>query len=140
MTDSAAIAFSSLHARTGVAEAAAATPAPAERFSEQLREAARTGRRDQLRDAVSQLVSTALVEPVLSSLRESPFLTGPFAPGDAERRFGPLLDQQIADRVVTAANFPMIDTMVERYWRQATSPAEQVPKSDALKEHVDASA
>jgi hypothetical protein len=62
---------------------------------------------------MTKLVASALVLPALATLRESPFREGPFAPGDAERRFGPLLDQAVADRVVQAARFPLIDALVK---------------------------
>ena len=77
--------------------------------------------RQTARRAVGQLVSWALIVPVLSSLRQSPFATGPFAPGAAERRFGPLLDWHIADRITEAANFPLIDAMVDRLAPPAAS-------------------
>jgi hypothetical protein len=66
------------------------------------------------REAAAQLVSTAFIVPVLESLRESPFPAGPFAPNFTERRFAPLLDEKIADRVVTSANFRLVDSIVER--------------------------
>lgn len=67
------------------------------------------------REAASQLVSSAFILPVLAALRESQFLEPPFAPTFAERRFQPLLDQQIADRITSAANFPLVDAIVDRY-------------------------
>jgi len=70
--------------------------------------------REEAREAVSQLVSAALVQPALASLRGGAFMEGPMAPGMAERRFGPLLDREIADRVVHAANFPLIDAILDR--------------------------
>lgn len=69
---------------------------------------------ESVRQAMMKLVSTALILPALATLRDSPFREGAFAPGTAERRFGPLLDQAVADRVVAGANFPLIDVMVER--------------------------
>jgi hypothetical protein len=67
-----------------------------------------------VREAMMKLVASALVLPALATLRETPFREGPFAPGEAERRFGPLLDQAVADRVIKGANFPLIDVLVER--------------------------
>jgi hypothetical protein len=39
----------------------------------------------------------------------------PFAPTAAEHRFGPLLDQEIADRIANATHFPLIDAIVARH-------------------------
>jgi hypothetical protein len=72
---------------------------------------------DELREAATKLVSTALVLPVLSSLHESPLRAqrGPFALNSAEKRFGPLLDEHLADRITRSANFTLIDTIVKRF-------------------------
>ena len=66
------------------------------------------------REAATQFVASAFILPVLASLRESSGADGPFAPGPAERRFGPLLDTHIADHVAEAARFPLVDTLVDR--------------------------
>jgi hypothetical protein len=70
---------------------------------------------DRLTSAAEELVSAAFIAPVLEMLRESPFLAEPFAPGSAERRFMPLLDQRIADEITRAANFPLVRSIVARY-------------------------
>jgi Rod binding domain-containing protein len=68
-----------------------------------------------VREAATKLVSSALVMPILASLREGSLREGPFAPGMAERRFGPLLDQHIADRVVSGSSFPLVDAIVAKF-------------------------
>jgi hypothetical protein len=70
-------------------------------------------RAQQAREAAGQMVASAFIQPALAQLRESPFVSDRFAPGAAERRFGPLLDQHIADRVVSAGNFPLVDRLTE---------------------------
>jgi len=73
-------------------------------------------RREAAEVAAKQLVSSALVMPVLESMRESTFNTdGPFSPGMVEERFAPMLDQHLADRITGAANFGLIDKIVEQY-------------------------
>jgi Rod binding domain-containing protein len=59
-------------------------------------------------------VASTFIMPVLAELREGSFLAGPFARGFAERQFQPLLDQQIADSVTRGANFPLVESIVER--------------------------
>lgn len=63
------------------------------------------------RKAAEDLVSTALIEPTLKLLRESNDAAAPFAPGEAEKAFGPLLDQAIAERVVKASGFGIVDRL-----------------------------
>jgi Rod binding domain-containing protein len=70
--------------------------------------------REKVRQSAAQLVSSAFILPVLESMHDSPFLQGPFAPGFAEKRFMPLLDQHIADRITSGANFPLVDVITER--------------------------
>jgi hypothetical protein len=72
-----------------------------------------------LRDAAAQLVADALVVPGLSSLHESPLrpATGPFATSSVEKRFAPLLQAELADRITKAAKFNLIDTIVDRFER-----------------------
>lgn len=86
----------------------------ADSFARVLEHAAAGDDRQKLREAAGQLVSSGFIVPVLASLRESQFLEAPFAPNAAEKRFAPLLDQQIADRIVSAANFPLVDVIVDR--------------------------
>ena len=83
-------------------------------FSQVMHNAAQGSDRDVAREAAAKLVSSTFVMPVLESLRESPFLGPPFAPSFAQKRFQPLLDQQIADRITTAANFPLVDMIVDQ--------------------------
>jgi hypothetical protein len=65
-------------------------------------------------ETAAQLVSIALVQPILAQLRESSLAEGPFAPGDAERRFGPMLDQELAERITRGTHFPLTDAVARR--------------------------
>ena len=69
---------------------------------------------DLARAAAGRLVASSFIMPVLTSLRESSTAAEPFAPGPAERRFAPMLDWIIADRITEAANFSLIDAIVDR--------------------------
>jgi len=72
-----------------------------------------------VRESAAQLVSTTFILPVLESMHDSPFQQPPFAPGFAEKRFMPLLDQQLADRITSGANFPLVDVITERLMGRA---------------------
>jgi len=78
----------------------------AARFREAL-ESAKT--RAEARQAAEQLVSTAFIKPALEMLREGNQAPPPWGPGPGEKQFGPLLDQRIADEVVSAAGYPLVD-------------------------------
>ncbi len=76
-----------------------------------------------VRDAARKLVSSSLVLPILASIREGgEFMQEPFKPGVVERRFGPLLDQAIADEITTSSRFTLVDSIVEQFTREAAAP------------------
>lgn len=85
---------------------------------------------EELRAAATQLVSSAFIMPILSAMHESPFSQkGPFAPGDAEKRFAPLLDEKLADNITRKSNFPIIDSIVRRFTRAAAPAPMQSPEA-----------
>ncbi len=86
----------------------------ADAFSTVLNRAAGGQEREVVRHAAAQLVSSTFIMPVLQMMHDSPFLEPPFAPGYAEKRFQPLLDQHVADRLTNAARFPLIDVITDR--------------------------
>ncbi len=66
------------------------------------------------REAAEQLVSTSLVLPILASMREGTFLSGPFKPGTMERRFGPMLDVHTAEAITSSSRFGLVDSVVDQ--------------------------
>lgn len=85
---------------------------------------------DRARHAAQEFVSIALVQPILSSLRESNQAAPPFAPGDVERKFGPLLDAEIARRIVTRTNFPIVDAVARRLLKTGGAPSGAAARTD----------
>lgn len=73
------------------------------------------------REAAEELVASAFIEPVLAQLRESNDAAPPFAPGDAERRFGPLLDAEIARRIVRSEGYGLVDAVARRLQERTTT-------------------
>jgi len=79
------------------------------------------GRAEDAQVAAQQLLSSALILPILSSLRDSPFLEdGPFAPGIAEERFMPMLDQEFADRIAKSSSFTLDELIMDRLVESST--------------------
>ena len=108
----------------GVNISSAAAPMPNSRLSggvytsaalgESFVTALRTAQKDDqttMQEAAEKLVTDAFVKPALASMRESPFRDGLFAPGPGERRFMPMLDELIADRITKAANFSLVEAV-----------------------------
>ncbi len=65
-------------------------------------------------EAAQDLVSIALVQPALKSLRDSSMAAPPFAPGHAERTFGAFLDAEIARNVAGAGANSLVDAIARR--------------------------
>lgn len=65
-----------------------------------------------LRKDAERFIAGALVYPVLKQLRETNNAAAPFAPGEAEKSFGWMFDQHIADEIVSSQNFPLVDAVM----------------------------
>lgn len=62
-------------------------------------------------EAARKLVATTLVEPILKEARENNRAAPPFAPTQAEKQFGSLLDHRLANEIVSASNFPIVERL-----------------------------
>lgn len=71
-------------------------------------------RADQITEAAEQLIATSLVQPILDSMMKSQFREGPFAPGPVEERFMPLLNRHLSDRIVSSANFGLVQALTDQ--------------------------
>lgn len=65
-------------------------------------------------EGAEQLVATTFIVPILQQLRESNSAEAPFGPGMYEKRMGPMLDAQIADRIVSAQRLPIVEAVRDR--------------------------
>ena len=63
------------------------------------------------RRAAEDFIAQTLILPVLKQLRETNQAAAPFAPGDAERQFMPMYDEMIAQQIVRAKHFPLVDSV-----------------------------
>jgi hypothetical protein len=78
--------------------------------------AARGGNPAELaREAAKTLFAEAFVKPIFATMREGSLAGDMFAPGAAERRFQPLLDSALADRVVDSGRFDIVDEVAGRF-------------------------
>jgi len=65
-------------------------------------------------EGAEQLVASTFIVPILQELRESNQAAPPFGPGMYEKRFGPMLDAQVADRIVRAQSLGIVDAVRNR--------------------------
>jgi Rod binding domain-containing protein len=64
-----------------------------------------------LRTTAEQLVATTFIMPMLAKMREDPFKNDLFHGGQTEEIFGQRLDTVLAERIVSKANFPIVDAV-----------------------------
>ena len=76
-------------------------------------------REEQARDVAEQYVSITLVQPMLKQLRETNNAAPPFAPTAAEKQFRSLTDADLAQRIVHAKQFPLVDRVAHDMLRKA---------------------
>ncbi|WP_323209511.1 hypothetical protein [Nodularia spumigena] len=90
-----------------------AIPARQRSFAETLSIADRgpLARPAQAREIAESFVAVALVEPALKQARESTWAAPPFAPSQAEKQFGSMMDSHVAREVTRAANFPLVERL-----------------------------
>ncbi|GEM_PF-7083711 len=75
-------------------------------------------RHDQAEKAAGDLVSNALILPMLKQLRHSTWGQDKiFGGGIGEKTFGPEFDMQIADRIAQSPNLPVRQSLAERMTR-----------------------
>ena len=66
---------------------------------------------DLARRSAEQFVAMALVQPLLKQLRDSNHAAPPFAPSQGEKQFQSLMDAEVAQRMVRAAHFPLVERL-----------------------------
>jgi Rod binding domain-containing protein len=76
-------------------------------------------RRDAARSGAEEFVAITMVQPLLKQLRETSHAAAPFAPSSAELQFRGMMDAQLAQRIVRASNFPLVDVVARNLERAA---------------------
>lgn len=69
---------------------------------------------DSAREAARELVSIALIQPILTQARDDPFASDLFHGGRTEEAFGAQLDEIYSERITAAGGFPLIDAVYNR--------------------------
>jgi hypothetical protein len=117
-----------LPAATSAANPSSDTGAAAEPFAEALQQLRKSrdstaphsdtpdpARQAQAEKAAGQLISNALILPMLKQLRRSPWSENTvFSPGIGEKAFGPQFDMQISDRIADSPRLGLKTALVQR--------------------------
>lgn len=65
--------------------------------------------REKAREAAADFVASTLVKPILAQMREMNDAAPPFGPGEHEKAFGAMADDLVAERIVRAQRFTLVD-------------------------------
>ena len=84
-------------------------------------EEARLAVEEKARDSAETLVAQALIAPLLAQLRETNHAAEPFGVSDAEKRLGPVFDEQVAVGIVKRSRFDLVDSVQRSLLRQAST-------------------
>jgi Rod binding domain-containing protein len=68
-------------------------------------------REDRAREAAEQLVAQTFVLPMLKEMRQSNSAAPPFAPSQGEKQFRALMDAELAQRIVKASRFNLVQRL-----------------------------
>lgn len=79
---------------------------------------------DEARQAAEGLVATSFIKPILTQARESNNAPPPFGPTQAEKQFQSLLDNRLADDLVHAAQFPIVERLVKQFTANLEQPTQ----------------
>lgn len=80
--------------------------------------------------AAEQLVSVALVQPLLAQLRATNNAAPPFAPTGAEKQMRALQDADVARQITHAARFPLVDRLAQRMLNASRRPDPGAPQAE----------
>jgi Rod binding domain-containing protein len=85
---------------------------------------------ERARKSAEQFVALTFVQPLLKQLRESNAAAAPFAPTQGEKQFQGLIDADIAQKLVSKSNFPL----VERLTSDLLKAKSRLPGSESEKQ------
>ncbi len=65
-------------------------------------------------EGAENLISVALVQPILAKMRESSFAVEPFKQTSGQKSFNGMMDNALALKMVRSGNWPLVDKVKER--------------------------
>lgn len=80
--------------------------------------------------ASEQLVSVALVQPLLAQLRATSHAAPPFAPTNGEKQMRALQDAEVARQITHAARFPLVERLARRMLDAASDAGSPASKAE----------
>lgn len=114
---------------TGMGQRHLAMTAPVAKLAK----AAREGNPQELAyEAAVRLVSDAFIKPMLAQMRSSSNMMKPFAAGDAEKTFRPMLDGELSDRIARSGSFDLVQATQKSLLSKAFHQQAAPPKASTM--------
>ncbi len=77
-------------------------------------ESAEASSLDALKAGATELVATTFIQPMFAMLRNDPLRSELFPESSGEKMFGPMLDAELAKRIVSSGNLPLTNAVVRQ--------------------------
>lgn len=92
--------------------------------------AADASQEERLRSKAEEMISMALVKPVLKQMRGSENAAEPFKPGAWEKQFAPMLDARWAKSIVSSENWDLVDAVARGLLKNGSGASDAAAKGD----------
>ena len=87
-------------------------------------------------DTAQKLVSTTLIKPILAQARAARDAPAPWGQTQAEKQFGALLDNRIADDVTKASGFPIAQRIADQILKNTPIDLDQLEQLSQPATHL----
>lgn len=87
-------------------------------------------------DTAQKLVSTTLIKPILSQARAARDAPAPWGQTQAEKQFGGLLDNRIADDIAKASSFPIAQRIADQILKNTPVDLDQLEQLSQPATHL----
>ncbi len=87
-------------------------------------------------DTAQKLVSTTLIKPILSQARAARDAPAPWGQTQAEKQFGALLDNRIADDIAKASGFPIAQRIADQILKNTPVDLDQLEQLSQPATHL----
>jgi len=93
------------------------------------------------KETAEEFVSITMIQPLLAQLRSTNQAAAPFAPSSGEKQFQTMLDAHLAQQIVRAKQFPLVDSVARKLLRsgQGTQDASSPQTARSSHEQVNGS-
>ena len=87
---------------------------------------------EKAREAAEDFIASTLIKPVLAQMREMNDAAPPFGPGAHEKAFAGMVDDMIAERIVHAQRFTLVERIAKDMQARGAATVAASPLADGV--------